>query len=142
MDYIRAIFARMFLVTRKWEVIFNRESSELTLKQLMCLIVIKNAFESDPTIKEIAGALSTSHQNVKAIVLQLERKGHVNLYKDKVDKRVTRVEISNQKLDFWKEQDIKDTKSLMSLFDGIDEEALKTTLETILKLEENADNQL
>ena len=137
MDYSREIFARLFLVTRKWEVLFNRENPELTLKQMMCLIVVNSGFTYDPTIKEIANMLSTSHQNVKAIVLQLEKKEFVKLYKDPTDKRVTRVKVSDKKEVFWQEQNVKDEKTMQALFDNISEEHLRITLETIFKLDEN-----
>lgn len=142
MNYIREIFARMFLITRKWEILFNRDNPDLTLKQLMCLIVINNGFEIDPSIKEVSVELSTSHQNVKALVLQLERKGFVNLYKDAFDKRITRVKVSEEKIAFWKAKNKKDDESLMNLFDGIDESALKITLDTITKLDENVNKAL
>lgn len=142
MEFIREIFFRMFMITRKWEVIFNRDSRELTLKQLMCLIVVNNAFEQDPTIKEIAGVLSTSHQNVKALVLQLEKKAFVKLYTDPSDKRITRVQASDERRAFWEEQNKKDQASLMRLFQNISTEELKITLETIQKLDENVNQAL
>jgi len=137
MDYSREIFARLFLLTRKWELLFNRKNDELTLKQMMCLIVVNSGFSHDPTIKEIASILSTSHQNVKAIVLQLEKKSFVSLYKDHDDKRVTRVKISEAKATYWQNQNVEDEKTMGALFDGISEDNLKITLETILKLDEN-----
>ncbi|MCH4887210.1 hypothetical protein EZV73_06490 [Acidaminobacter sp. JC074] len=137
MDYSREIFARLFLLTRKWEVLFNRKNTELTLKQMMCLIVVNSGFDHDPTIKEIAGVLSTSHQNIKAIVLQLEKKSFVSLYKDSQDKRITRVKISETKASYWQKQNVEDEKTMGALFEGISEEHLKITLETILKLDEN-----
>jgi len=142
MKLIREIFAVAFLLTRKWEVIFNRQSDELTLKQLMLLIVIKNAFSDDPTIKELSHALTTSHQNVKAIVKQLEKRDFVTLYTDDQDKRVTRIGLNKGKEDYWTKRNESDSRSLQTLFEGISVEDLEVTARTILKLNERADQQL
>ncbi|MCK8058997.1 MULTISPECIES: MarR family winged helix-turn-helix transcriptional regulator [unclassified Fusibacter] len=137
---IREIFAKSFLVTRMWEVLFNRQtgSKELTLKQLMLLIVVDNAFDHSPTIKEIANELATSHQNVKVLLGQLEKKEFVELYTDENDKRVTRVRTSELKSAYWKERSLDDQKMLVHLFDGLTEEELKITARAIDKLTENA----
>ena len=91
-EFIKPIFATSILLTRKWEVIANRIyfQDDLTLKQLMMLIVVENAFDEDPTVKQVSNALSTSHQNTKSILLLLEKKGFVKLYQDEKDKRVVR----------------------------------------------------
>jgi DNA-binding MarR family transcriptional regulator len=142
MEYIREIFFRMFMITRKWELVFNRDHKVLTLKQLMFLIVVKNAFQEDPTIKDVAEVLSTSHQNVKAIAMQLEKKGFISIYKDTQDRRVTRVQISDERQAYWEDQNKVDTKSLLALFSGIDTQDLITTLKTLQKLDRNVDQQI
>lgn len=137
---IREIFAKSFLMTRMWEVIFNRQagSEDLTLKQLMLLIVVDNAFEHAPTIKEIANELATSHQNVKVLLGQLEKKEFVELYTDEKDKRITRVRTSEVKSTYWKERSVDDQQMLVHLFDGLTQEELKITAKTIDTLTENA----
>lgn len=141
-NFIREIFALTFLLTRKWEIIFNRQSDELTLKQMMMLIVIKNAFEGDPTLKALAAALSTSHQNAKAITKQLEKKSFVTIYTDDKDKRVSRISINMDKEAYWEARNTKDTESLSDLFEGINENDLAITARTIFKLNENADKRM
>lgn len=142
MKYIKEIFAYTFLLSRKWELIFNREAGkdDLTLKQMMLMIVLKNTFESDPTIKEIASTLATSHQNVKAIVKQLEKKSFVSLYTDVKDKRITRVQVKVGKESYWQKRGAKDEHSMQALFAGIDEEKLRVTLEVIEQLNRNVES--
>jgi len=142
--YSREIFAKSFLVTRMWEVIFNRQSDEgdLTLKQLMLLIVVKNAFESDPTVKEVAQALTTSHQNVKSLLQQLEKKAFVELYRDLEDKRITRIRVPDQKATYWSKRDEKDKETLNKLLEGVSPEDLKTVTHVINQLADNAQKLL
>lgn len=143
LDLIKEIFAINLLLTRKWEVIYNRNTDdELTLKQLMMLIVIKSAFNYDPTIKEVGMVLSTSHQNVKAIALQLEKKNFITLYKDSNDKRVTRVKVSEEREAYWQNRNDKDQEILEDLFVTIDEEQLRLYLKTLRKLDSISDTML
>lgn len=141
MKYIREIFAHTFLLTRKWELLFNREvgKEDLTLKQMMLMIVLNNAFETDPTLKEIAVALATSHQNVKAIVKQLEKKSFVSLYTDVKDKRVTRVRVSTGNESYWKKRDLSDEMTMATLFKDVESEKLRITLEVIEQLNRNVE---
>lgn len=143
-NYIREIFAKSFLLTRKWEVIFNRMKPEddLTLKQLMLIIVVNNAFEQAPTIKEVAAALSTSHQNVKAILKQLEKKNFVKLITDTQDKRITRVVTSSEKEGYWQERTPKDVEMMLALFENVPLESLMITAETIDTLNNIAEKKL
>lgn len=144
LDYIREVFAKSFFITRKWEVIFNRLNADddITLKQLMLLIVVKNAFRESPTIKEIANVLTTSHQNVKAILNQLEKKEFIITYGDLKDKRVTRVKIADGKDAYWKKKDIQDIEILLSLFENISVEDLEVTARTIGLLDEIASKKI
>lgn len=98
-DLSKTLFALATLLTRKWEVIYNRDqtSGDLTLKQLLLLIVVEHSFDYDPAISEVADSLATSHQNVKAISVLLEKKGFVDLYKDDKDKRVIRLKTKKGK---------------------------------------------
>lgn len=141
---IKNIFATAMLVTRKWEVILNRSYSkdDLTLKQFMLLIVLGNAFEHDPTIKEISDTLTTSHQNVKALLIQLEKKEFITMYTDSDDKRVVRVKASTHKKAYWKERDQKDMQILESLFKDIPMEDLEATCRTLMKLDELAADKI
>ncbi len=139
MEYIRAIYAKTFLVTRKWEVMFNRLSrTDLTLKQFMLVLVVKNAFSEDPTLRQVSDVLETSHQNVKAIALLLSKKGFLQLYTDVKDKRVTRIKLLD-KDEYWHDRLDEDQKSLMALFEGISYDELRITSETIEKLYQNVE---
>lgn len=149
MDYNRIenmknIFAISLFLSRKWELIVNRAYSndDLTIKQLMLMMVIVGAFDEDPTIKQISTAMTTSHQNVKALLTQLENKGFVNIYQDTNDKRVSRVRMNKEKQDYWVERDKKDLDILITLFEGISTEDLQSMQNVLMKLDKIASEKL
>lgn len=140
---IKEIFALAFLTTRKWEVYYNRETDkgDLSLKQLMLLIVVGH-MGGQPTIKEISSHLASSHQNVRALLNQLEKKDFVTTFYDKNDKRVTRVKISQGKEDYWNERNERDMNQLESLFGNIPEEDILITAKTLLALDQLATKKI
>lgn len=139
LESAKQIFALTILLSRKWEVIVNRNYApdDLTVKQLMMLIVM-TMFESDPTIKEVAHTLATSHQNVKAIALQLEKKGFIQLYKDPEDGRVRRIRVADGKEEYWKAREVKDNTLLEKMFEDVDMNALTPMLKALNQLDEKA----
>jgi DNA-binding MarR family transcriptional regulator len=144
-ECLKRIFAHVVLLSRKWEVIYNRaySSDELTLKQFMFLIVIiDQSKENEPSIKKLASVLSTSHQNVKAIVMQLEKKDFVRMYEDPSDKRVTRIKLTEKKVNYWNNRNNTDVEILKKIFSDIPIEELAVTLKTIEKLDELASKEL
>lgn len=143
-EYMKNIFAISLFLSRKWELIVNRAYSndDLTIKQLMLMMVIVGAFDEDPTIKQISTAMTTSHQNVKALLTQLENKGFVNIYQDTNDKRVSRVRMNKEKQDYWVERDRKDLEILITLFEGISTENLQSMEDMLMKLDKIASEKL
>lgn len=145
LNYRKRIFAHIILVARKWEVMYNRinKDDELTLKQFMMLLVIIDYSEKmDPSIKEVATQMSTSHQNVKAITELLEKKGFISLYQDEHDLRVTRIRLLKGKDDYWTRRNESDQEVLRTLFYNITAEDLAVTYKTIEKLDKIASQLL
>lgn len=140
---MREIFALSFLMTRKWEVFYNRmtEKGDLSLKQLMLLIVVGN-MGNEPTIKEVSGVLATSHQNVRALLNQLEKKDFVITYSDEKDKRITRIKLKEGKDAYWTERNDRDMKLIESLFEGLPLEDIQVTAKTLMALDQVATKKI
>lgn len=109
---------------------------EITWKQFFAIICI-NLCKEPPTINELAEVMGSSHQNVKQILLKLERKGFIGLYTDNVDKRKQRIQLTNECLDFCEKNDEASREIIAKIFDGVDEKSLMNTIQTILKMEKN-----
>lgn len=109
---------------------------EISWKQFFAIICI-NLCKEKPTIKELAEIMGSSHQNVKQILLKLEKKGFVNISIDGEDKRKQRVNLTEKCIKFCNDNDEKSDRVMRAMFKGIPEKQLLITINTIMQLEDN-----
>ncbi len=112
---------------------------EITWKQFFAIICI-NLCKEAPTINELSDVMGSSHQNVKQILLRLEKKGFVSTVVDDRDKRKQRIVVTDAARAFLQKNDNNGEQSrymIGRIFDGISEKNLKTTIQTIMKMERN-----
>lgn len=112
---------------------------EISWKQFFAIICI-NLCKENPTIKELAEVMGSSHQNVKQILLKLERKGFVQIVADETDKRKQRVILTEKTRVFCKEHEEGSARAVNAIFEGISREQLQITIQTILQMEANLKN--
>ena len=108
----------------------------ISWKQFFAIICI-NLCKEPPTLKELSEILGSSHQNVKQILLKLERKGFVRFETDSSDKRKQRIFLTDECRQFCEENDDNSRQIMEKMFNGISEKELTTTIKTIIKIEEN-----
>ena len=109
---------------------------EITWKQYFAVISI-DLFKEAPTINELADFMGCSHQNVKQILLKLQVKGFIKLFPDKSDKRKLRIQLTKIGKDFLLNNEEKANGIVQKIFKGIDEEHIKTTIQTLMIMEKN-----
>ena len=109
---------------------------EITWKQFFAIICIKLCKEP-PTLNDLADIMGSSHQNVKQILLKLERKGFVSTTTDGKDRRKQRVVLTDQCREFCEKNDAPSQAIIGRIFEGIEESKLITTIETIMAMERN-----
>ncbi len=109
---------------------------EITWKQFFAIICI-NICKEKPTIKELSEVMGSSHQNVKQILLKLEGKGFVAMIPDEKDKRKQRIVLTKKCMDFCEKNDEMSSDIMDQMFDGITEEQLTITINTIIEIEKN-----
>ncbi len=120
----------------RFQSVADRLIGEVSWKQFFAIICI-NLCKDSPTIKELAEIMGSSHQNVKQILLKLEKKGFVKISVDSKDKRKQRVELTEKCITFCNANDEKSNMAIHTMFDGISEEQLRVTIQTIMQMEEN-----
>ncbi len=81
--------------------------------------------------------MGSSYQNVKQILLKLEKKEFIRIYIDEEDKRKQRVELTEKCIRFCADNDEKSSMAMEAMFQGITEEQLRVTIGTIMKMEDN-----
>ena len=112
---------------------------EITWKQFFAIICI-NLCKEPPTLNELSDVMGSSHQNVKQILLKLEKKGFVLMTPDEKDGRKQRISVTDKCRAFLEQNDNNGQQSrhiIGQIFDGIGEESLQTTIQTIMKMERN-----
>ncbi len=108
----------------------------ISWKQFFAIICI-NLCKDKPTVKELADIMGSSHQNVKQILLKLEKKGFVSIAVDENDKRKQRIELTDYCRDFCSRNDEITINIIKKMFAGVSEEQLQVTIQTIIQIEDN-----
>ena len=112
---------------------------EITWKQFFAIICI-NLCKEPPTLNDLSEVMGSSHQNVKQILLKLESKGFVSMKTDEKDKRKQRFFVTDKCRKFLEDNDNQSrssTQIIEQIFEGVDENSLEVTINTIMKMERN-----
>ena len=120
----------------RYQTVADSFFSEITWKQFFAIICI-NLCRENPTINELSDIMASSHQNVKQILLKLEKKGFVEIKVDEQDKRKQRVYVTEKCERFCQSTKSESENKIRQMFDGIPEEQIITTIQTIVKMERN-----
>lgn len=120
----------------RFQTVADSFFEEITWKQFFAIICINLCRES-PTINELSEVMASSHQNVKQILLKLEKKGFVEMITDGKDRRKQRIVTTEKCNDFCKRNDRASEIKMNQMYEGVTDEQIVTTIQTILKMERN-----
>ena len=120
----------------RFQAVADSTMREISWKQFFAIICI-NLCKDNPTVKELAEIMGSSHQNVKQILLKLEKKGFVRITIDERDKRKQRIELTDYCKEFCERNDEMAMSIMKKMFRGISEEQLQVTIQTIIQIEDN-----
>ncbi len=136
------ILVFIFLIQQRWGYIINKKLADdnITTKQWLMMIVIENAFDHDPSMQEVADALSTTHQNVKQLAVRLEARGFLRIERDSENRRILRLRTTEECRNYWEKRTPEDAKSIISLFEGLKDGEVQSLFEIIMKLDKISEN--
>lgn len=120
----------------RFQTMADSTMKEISWKQFFALICI-NMCKEKPTVKELAEIMGSSHQNVKQILLKLEKKGFVSITADESDKRKLRIELTEYCKEFCAKNDEMAMNIMRKMFEGVSNEQLQVTIQTIIHIEDN-----
>jgi DNA-binding MarR family transcriptional regulator len=120
----------------RFQAMADSMMQEISWKQFFAIICI-NMCKEPPTLSELSDILGSSHQNVKQILLKLEKKGFIRFEQDEADKRKQRIVLTEECRKFCEKNDDMSQKTMMGMFEGIPEKDIKTTIKTIITIEKN-----
>ena len=120
----------------RFQAMADRDMKEISWKQFFAIICIDMCNEP-PTLKELADILGSSHQNVKQILLKLEKKGFIEFRPDENDRRKQRIVLTDTCRKFCEKNNELGMRIMGKMFSGVPEKDIKTTIDTITKIEKN-----
>ena len=120
----------------RFQAVADNAIKVISWKQFFAVICI-NMCKEKPTVKELAEIMGSSHQNVKQILLKLKKKGFVQITTDEKDKRKQRIELTDYCREFCAKNDAMSAMAIGKMFEGISQEQLQATIQTIVKIEDN-----
>ena len=120
----------------RFQAMADKTIKEISWKQFFAIICI-NMCKEKPTLRELADIMGSSHQNVKQILLKLEKKGFVNVVLDERDKRKQRIELTEYCMEFCKKNNEVRSQIIMNMFEGVSQAQLQATIATIIQIENN-----
>jgi DNA-binding MarR family transcriptional regulator len=121
------IFGCIFLLANKLQLLGDKVTRELTLKQWFLLNILQQMDNKLPNYNEIANAVGTSRQNVSKMLSVLSDKGMVDLYPSKVDQRAIRVSLTEKALDYFSTKEDDGNNLLEQLFADVNPATLEQT---------------
>jgi len=141
LDMARFILVMVFLIEQRWRYFIEKEleGDGLTAKQWLMVIVIASGFKYPPSIREVADALSTTHQNVKQIAAGMERRGFMALERDEKNKRIIRLKVTEKCFALFKKRGEDDARSVLGMFENLSDDEVGALFGIIAKMEHRAD---
>ena len=124
----------------RFQAAADQQMQEITWKQYFSIICISLCRKA-PTLQELSEIMGSSHQNVKQILLKLSKKGFIAFREDPDDRRKQRIFLTDTCLDFCRRNTEVSSGIMKSMFAGISEADLQTTIATLSKLTENLNGQ-
>ena len=120
----------------RFQSIADSMMKEISWKQFFAIICI-NMCKEPPTLNELSEVLGSSHQNVKQILLKLEKKGFITFQEDERDKRKQRIVLTKACKKFCEKNNAASSQMMLKMFEGIPEDDIEATIRTIVRMENN-----
>ena len=120
----------------RFQAMADSTMQEISWKQFFLIICI-NLCKEPPTIGDLSEIVGSSHQNVKQLLLKLEKKDFISFQSDEKDKRKQRIRLTEHCREFCEKNDEMSKSIMEKMFDGISDDDLSATIRTIVKIEKN-----
>ncbi|WP_312353953.1 MarR family winged helix-turn-helix transcriptional regulator [Aminipila sp.] len=138
MDKRLIIFGYLFRVANRLQSKMDSQMKDLTAKQWFVILAL-GLFEQPPTLKQLAAACDTSHQNTKQLVMKLAEKGFVTIHNDEKDGRAMRIAASDQCKQWDKDNEQIATQFVDSMFSGMNMDEIAHLSGSLMRIFENLD---
>ena len=129
-------FPLLLFLCHRLEYIADSElqKDDLTTKQYLTVVVIENLYDHPPSISELAESLSSTHQNIKQIALQLQKKGFIKIERDPKDKRTWRLNVTEKNKAYWNSRAKEHEAIVRSFFASLTDTEIQAFSAFLLRL--------
>lgn len=131
------VFAAIFILANRMQMLGDAMDPRVTTKQWGVLEAVDKSERPDPSLSQIAQMVGTSRQNVKKLVVALEREGLVALRRDPDDARATRVTVTDECRRHLVAREATERAFLADLFDGVPPDVVDGLVEGLARLLDN-----
>ncbi|TAH60157.1 MAG: MarR family transcriptional regulator [Gottschalkiaceae bacterium] len=112
------IFGVIFLLANKLQLLGDKVTDEITLKQWFLLNILAHMNELLPNYNDISKAVGTSRQNVSKMLSALDKKGMVELKPSEIDQRAIYVTLTQKSFEYFESKDNAGNLLLDKLFEN------------------------
>ena len=131
------IFNSIFMLSNKLQLAGDSLCGDITLKQFLLLIIVKTWAEGSPNMNDLAAMMGCSRQNIKNIILSLEKKKFIKVKENTKDKRSTSIVLTKKSRGYLEEHEKQFDNILDELFKDVDENEVIHMCNLIDKLYDN-----
>ena len=119
------VFGSIFLLANKLQILGDKVTQEITLKQWFLLNMLYKSKKTAPSLRDIANAIGSSRQNASKMLALLEQKGMVELQPSKSGHHTAHVTLTQKCLDYFSSKENAGNTLLDKMFEGIPPEETK-----------------
>ena len=131
------IFNSIFMLSNKLQLAGDSLCGDITLKQFLLLIIVKTWAEGSPNMNDLAAMMGCSRQNIKNIILSLEKKKFIKVKENTKDKRSTSIVLTKKSREYLEEHEKQFDNILDELFKDVGENEVILMCNLIDKLYDN-----
>jgi len=131
------LYGTLFARSNRLQAFVDGKLTNLTAKQQFLLIVLSLFDEAKPSLKEVADVIGCSYQNVKRMADSLEKNGFLAIERDAGDKRKYNLSATEKFVELSLEAGQDSYDFMQNLYQGISQEDLRCTLNTLVKMDHN-----
>lgn len=122
------------LISNKMTLFGDEILPDITYKQWFLLMMISRMDIEEKNLNRIAEFVGTTRQNIKKMLVPLERKGYVRIMKSDSDARALRVELTDKTYQYFSEHDASTANETNKLFAPFSPKELDSLIYSLKKL--------
>jgi len=131
------IYGTLFSLSNRIQTFVDGQLKNITAKEQFLLVVLSLFKDTKPNLKEVASVIGCSYQNVKRMADSLEKKGFLSVERDADDRRKYSLSVTEKFMDLSLETEQDSYDFMRVLYQGISQDDLRCTLNTLVKMEQN-----